>query len=279
MLITVWAFTDFSFFSNKSNIDGYYLVLWLIGAACAWWLSSRVAAHLLMFGLTLWIWFNVAYTLDIPNNTLYTSVLFLSIFGAFLAVGIALYSLGRAQWFKGFEQASLVHLAILLGGLVTIWYLALQMPVDNKWHLVPYQYVPGIIASLLLAGLAAHAYRTDHPLRYDILVAAVFTLVTLAVSAGLARIPFLIQAFMLALTIWAIRMGWRLEYRALSTFGFNAFAAVLLLFYVDTLSSLLDSSLFYFGAGILLVAGAIIIPRFAKANRPNTESPAKGAQS
>jgi uncharacterized membrane protein len=38
----------------------------------------------------------------------------------------------------------------------------------------------------------------------------------------------------------------------------------MLLLYVETLGSLLDTSLFYLGAGVLLLAGAVVIPRFMR---------------
>ncbi|MCB1423605.1 MAG: hypothetical protein KDJ69_14305, partial [Nitratireductor sp.] len=67
-------------------------------------------------------------------------------------------------------------------------------------------------------------------------------------------------------------MGWRLEYRSLSTLGFLTFTGVMLLLYFETLGNLLDTSLFYLGAGIVLLAGAIIIPKLARRTRKAGEA-------
>lgn len=264
LLITLWALMGLGLFSSNNRIEYTYLAYWLICAAGAWWLSSRMVAHLLAAGMCIWLFVSAAQYLDVrggPDDLLFVLVV---LFSAYLLVSVSLYSYGKGIWLKGYEPTAIAYGMILVGGMSFLWYMATDQRYNGDWRLVATHYWPGIVASLVTIALAAMAHRQHHPWRYDMLVAAIFTIIASGLSGFIHRVPFLMEAWLLALSIWTIRMGWRLEYRALSTLGFLGFSGVMLLLYFETLGSLLDTSLFYLGAGVLLLLGAVVIPRFMR---------------
>jgi uncharacterized membrane protein len=198
------------------------------------------------------------------NNSRDMLFLLVAMFGSFLGVSLVLYSDGAAKWLKGFELSAILYLMLAIGGFVVIWYAATDQRWNGEWGLVQMAYWPGIAGSLIAAALAAFAYQRANPNRYDMMVAAVFTVIASVLSGFLHRVPFAMEAFMLALSIWTIRMGWRLEYRALTSFGFTGFAGVMLLIYFETVGTLIGTSGFYLGAGLLLLFGAIVLPKILK---------------
>lgn len=267
MAITLWALMDFELFGKPGGFEYGFLAYWLAGAAGAWWLASRFCAHVLMLSLSAWLLFLVFHLAEMSGGKADLTALFAVLFATFGMISLALYSLGGGRWFKGFEPAAIVHLFLLAGALVFFWYLATDLRFNGDWRSVSAASWPGLAGVGVTAILAGLGYRRNHPHFYDLGVTVAFAMVAAALSVAVQRVPFLMEGYMLALSIWVIRMGWRLEYRALSTLGFLGFSAVMLLLYFETLGNLLDTSLFYLGAGILLLLGAVIIPRLARRNR------------
>lgn len=264
MLFTLWSLMQNRMFTNSNVIEYQYLIYWVICALGAWWMNSRFAAHTLMLGLTFWLWYaSVIFDHNygrVDNISFLLCVLFFS----FIVLSAVLYSYGKQLWLKGFEPAALTHVLILIGGLLVIWYFGTDQRYNGKWRMITTLYWPGIIGSIVTIAIAYWGKRISHIYSYDMIVVAVFTIIASILSGFIQRVPFLMEGFLLAMAIWTIRMGWRLEYRALSTWGFIGFTLVMLLIYFRTLGSLIDTSIFYLGAGVLLVAGAIIIPRLAR---------------
>lgn len=263
ILITLWAVMDFDLFGRESKIEYSYLIYWSLGALGAWIASSRFSAHVLSASLVFWLLYMVGESLgreDIRNLLPLYSVLACS----FISIAVMLYSDGAKQWIKGFEGSAIIYLMILVAGLVLIWYLATDLRWTDKWRIVSAAFWPGFVGAVICGAIAFLARRTANPNWYDIAVTAAFAAITCVLSGSATRVPFIMEAFMLALSIWTIRMGWRLEYRAMSTLGFLGFSGVMLLIYFETLGNLLGTSLFYLGAGVLLLVGAFLIPKFMR---------------
>ena len=272
MAITVWALMDFNLFGREDGFEYGFLAYWLAGAAGAWWMASRFTAHILMLSLSTWLLFLVFHLGEMMASGANLTPLFAVLFITFALISLALYSLGDRQWFKGFEPAAIVHLFLLAGALVFFWYMATDMRWNGDWRSVSAASWPGLVGLVVTGILAGLGYQQKNTQRYDLAVTVVFTALAAALSLALQRVPFLMEGYMLALSIWVIRMGWRLEYRSLSTLGFLTFTGVMLLLYFETLGNLLDTSLFYLGAGIVLLAGAIIIPKLARRTRKAGEA-------
>ncbi|GEM_PF-1207038 len=264
VLITLWSVMDFELFGSRKTMEYSYIFYWLVGAAGAWWLSSRYTAQLLSAALVFWLLYVVAFSIDGPGGQQNLLPLQIILACSFVAVCLTLLSLGGPQYLKSFEPPALVYLMILIAGLVFMWYMATDMRWNGSWRMVSAHYLPGFIGLLICAGLAYFAKQSNNTHRYDVLVTGVFAGISIALAGSASRVPFIMEAFMLAMSIWTIRMGWRIEYRQLTSLGFAGFSAVMLLIYFETLGNLLDTSLFYLGVGVLMLLGAYFIPRFAR---------------
>jgi hypothetical protein len=95
---------------------------------------------------------------------------------------------------------------------------------------------------------------------YDLWVSVVAGVLILAVYLVLP-LPLLPQALLLALFIWITRMGWRLDLRSLRVIGMGGFVLALLMIYGVTVGTLIGTSGFYLGAGVILLGGAWVATR------------------
>jgi uncharacterized membrane protein len=263
MLVCLWTFMGRGWTGPFSKVEYIFLLYWGLCAAAAWWMASRFSAHVLAMAMAAWILVSSVAWFDFGKSTDMTFLL-VSLFAAFVAISLALYSDGAGKWLRNFELPAILYLMFVIAGLVTIWYFATDKLGSGDWHLIQTAYWPGMAGSLFAVALAFFGHQHDNPNRYDMIVTAVFAAIASILSGFLHRIPFVMETFMLAMSIWTIRMGWRLEYRALSTFGFIGFSCVMLLIYFMTVGTLIGTSGFYLGAGLLLLLGALVLPKLLR---------------
>ena len=258
ILFTVWTFIDFDLFGQTPKTQYSFLIYWLVCALAAWWMKSRFAGHMTMLSLGIW--------------TIYTSVIagfegdplfvFVVIGLLFVTISLALFSDGWRSSFYGFEKTALNYLFLTLGALVLMWHIASME--DSDWQQLPVLIWPSLVAALSCAVVAGLGQRLHNKNLYDLIVTACFALMVSLLAGPLRGVPFLKEAFLLAISIWAVRMGWRLEYRSLTVIGFIGFAAVMILIYFVTVGTLLGTAAFYLGAGAILLGSALVIPRIFK---------------
>lgn len=270
ILITIWALMNTGL--RRDGIEYAFIAYWLAGAAAAFWLKSRFAGHVLLAGMVVWLTVSaIAYTdMDRQGRDLLFMQIALS--GALASVALLLYAGGRWPVRAAFFRPAIVYALLAAGAMLALWYAASE-PVfaGATAHLIG-TYWPGLAAVLLIAGCASLAYREQASFAYDIAIAGVMTAIATALTAFAAGTPFITEAFLLAMSIWTIRMGWRLEYRPLAATGWIGFAASMLAIYARTVGTLLDTSLFYLGAGVLLLAGAAIAARISRKTQPDGEA-------
>ncbi len=264
MLVTLW--TAMVTLADDGGVNPIYLAWWLACAAGAWWLRSRFCAHLCAAGLLVWTGLAVVWTAAELETFTYGLV---AVCAAFLLISLALFSDGRHRWLRGFEQAAMAYLLLLIGGLLVPWYgfrwversdlgtSAEKMGVDFL--------VPAILFALT-AAIAILAWARKAPNRYDQAFCAVWCGAMIAlIVPEITDLAFVVEAVLLAISVWIIRMGARQETRSMSVLGYLAFAVVMLAIYFQTAGTLLGTSGFYLGAGILLVLAAWALPRFVNA--------------
>ena len=273
-LFTLWFFLgyrdDFQV-RTEAEINWTYLAMLAVCGGLAYWLRSRTSAHLIAIGGIMWLYTTVAILTDRHDTLAYMfavyAVLFVSMAAMFL-------SMERGQVLRGFEPVVVIYLVICMCVMTAAWIAAqdhiVGRPGSDYWTTSLWPMVVVLIAAL---GLVAFAAVREMTALYDVAVCAgwvalsIFTLSSVGTS-----IPYLADAFALALSIWLIRMGGRQAIPSVSRIGYAAFAAVMLLIYFRTAGSLLGTSGFYFATGLLLVLGAIFLPRLLRRNTSSDEA-------
>ncbi len=266
-----WSYTEHSRFTDV-QINYLYLLFWVVCAAVAWWLRSRMSAHLLIIGLIVWLAFTVAILTERHDTPAYLFGLYALLF---VVIALAITSNEQGRWLRGAEATIINYMVLCIVGMTALWVAVVSADLTDKTlpnlfansHLVP-------MIIMLVAALAILVNATTRklPSVYDITFCAVWIAVALfALSSVGLRIPFLGEAFALAISIWLIRMGNRQDIATVTRLGYLAFAMVMLLLYFRTASTLLGTTGFYLTAGILMVLGAIFLPKLFRSRQEEKE--------
>jgi uncharacterized membrane protein len=274
-LFTLWMTFEYwdTFTFAKAQINVLYLAFWLACAALAWWLRSRLSAHLLMMGLVGWIFITAVILTERHDTPIYLFGLY-SLWFVIIALMITSNELG--PWLRRAEATAIRYLSLVIVGMTAVWAVSISpdlftrksLDIFLNAHLWP-------MAALLVVALAilVNAMRRKSAHVYDIAFCAVWIAVAIVglSSIGL-RIPFFGEAFSLALSIWLIRMGARQDIPAVTRLGYVGFAMIMLLIYFRTAGTLLGTTGFYLTAGILMVVGAIFLPKLFRSKPANQEA-------
>lgn len=264
VLITVWlVMRTIPEFGADAPINLLYPVFWLGAAALAWWLRSRLAAHLLAVGAIVWIAATVGILTEREENLTLAAATYA---GMFLLAGAALLAQKRGGRLRDVGALALGYVVISIIAMTGLWIAARAFGEGEAERMAGSISEPAIAVILAAtAALAAFAYARARDLVYDLSFCALWTAITLlAVTEPGRQIPFLAEAFALALSIWFIRMGGRHDVPGVTRLGYLAFALVMGLIYFRTAGTLLGTSGFYLAAGLALVLGAVFVPRLLR---------------
>ena len=170
----------------------------------------------------------------------------------------------------------MTYVSMVLVGLAVSWiliaddgYVARQLRgSQNYFHILVS--LPLILAA---GGLLGFARMRGSKQIYD-LVFVVFwmTVAMLATTVIGLKIPFAPELALLGLSVWLIRMGDRQEVAGVLRLGYIGFAAVLLMVYIRTVGSLMGGTIFYAVSGVLMVSGAIFLPRLLRNRNKDEEA-------
>ncbi|MBL4598017.1 MAG: DUF2157 domain-containing protein [Rhizobiaceae bacterium] len=276
-LFTLWFWLglNFNLFgSNKNEINLLYLAFWAMCGGAAYWLEARKSAHLLMLGILFWL----TITLMIYSERYETIAYFLGAYAAFyLCIALAIFSLEKWNSMREFEAPFIAYMVMCIIALTSIWVgiLTFGDASDIERMFNTSNQIP--VAICLVLTLVVFLYGWNQKMHgvYDVGFCGFWIAVwMLATSFYGAQIPFINEAASLGLSIWLIRMGERQDIASVVRLGYLAFAMVMLLIYFRTAGTLLGTTAFYLISGILLVLGAIFIPRIFRLLRGNKEASA-----
>jgi uncharacterized membrane protein len=256
-LFALWHGMQIDTFMRDTDLNLPYLGWWLMGSGLALWLRSRAAAHISVIALCFWL----LSALTTVQSPVLAALILAGL--AVTAISGLLASLSGPRLLRGFEGVALAY-AVLMLGLVT-FYLTLSVTETGLRGAPPETADPRgwIIPALMLIPplvLALIGQVRGWLLAYDLWVSVVAGVLILAVYL-VFPLPLLPQALLLALFIWITRMGWRLDLRSLRVIGTGGFVLALLMIYGVTVGTLIGTSGFYLGAGVILLGGAWIATR------------------
>ncbi len=251
------------FWSLGNDPFYYYPFLWVVFVAMAVWLKSRVAGHLLMLGILLW---SLLFMQFWDSGHLFRSMLLVAM--ALVLAAIVLRDATNDQSLGTFGPTAIGYLFVIL-----FFFVAADLGSRGSITRLSGSDGFGIGTAALLAGSGicfaiafAMRARGETVLR-DQWILGIAGLVLLSWRfLGLGGFIFsAIVAF--ALSIWTIRFGWRLENRFLTAIGYLGFVATLLITYAELFGSLINTSLFYAIAGVVLMVAAIVMLRRERKSR------------
>lgn len=272
-LFTLWFMLDNDFhFGSRAEVNFLYPVFWVMCCATAYWLKAQRSSHSLMWGISLWL----GVTMLIYTQRHDTIAYFLALYASlYVLIGLAIISLEKWQILDKFEAPFIAYLVMCAIGFTALWVGASSFDkefFDQLQTLGSINYVPMIICLMIALGVFAYAGLKKLSSFYDLGFCVFWIAVSLfATSKFGVQIPFIGEALSLGLALWFIRMGDRQDIPSVVRLGYLAFGMVMLLIYFRTVGSLLDTTAFYLISGVLLVLGAIFVPRILKLIRSDKE--------
>jgi uncharacterized membrane protein len=256
-LFALWHVMQIDIAARAHDLNLVYLVWWLAGAGLAWWQRNRLAGHLSVLALCLWLLSALATVQSPHAAALMLLAATVSVMSGLLA------SFSGRRFLHGFEAPILAYAALVLGACA--FYLTLShgahdwpMPGDDMAHGTLWSVLALLAAPSVVLALLARVRAWT--LAYDLAACAGLGIILLLAHV-MPRIPLLSEALLLAPFIWITRMGWRLDQRSLRAIGMAGFILALLVVYDKTVGSLIGTSGFYLGAGLILLSGAWVATR------------------
>lgn len=266
-LFGLWHAMQIDIFGGGTDLNLPYLGWWLAGAALAWWLNSKAAAHISV--ITLCFWLLTALT-AVASPQLAAILLALS---AVTAISAMLASLSGPLLLRGFEGAALGYATSLLGLVTYFLTVGIDDYTGDTAQIRTDAGLSGMLLPLLVLlaplALAVAGHLRRWVFAYDLWVAFLAGVLMLVIFY-LWPVPLLPEAMLLAVFIWITRMGWRLDQRGLRVIGMFGFVMALLLIYAVTVGTLIGTSGFYLGAGVILLGGAWLATRLDPKRRSST---------
>lgn len=224
-------------------------------------MHSRLTAHVVMLGLIGWIG-QVVLTVGAPE----ANVPVAAAGGIAVMAGLIALHGHRRSPLAGFEAAAMSYAALFSGGAVAVLYVAVAADAESL-VLSPLAAV-AISAALLFAGLA---WRAGHHAN-EAASAAGMAVAALAVF-GLGVRPVIVgEAYLVGFPLWLIWLSGRLGLPSLRRDGILGFALAVLMVYAVTVGSLIGTSTFYLGFGVILLVFAGLAVRLRRAREARNEA-------
>lgn len=239
-----------------ATVNLAYLGWWTCGAVLAALLPSRFCGHVSALALVAWVF------VSLGQEDFDRLAAMLAVGGALVVVSLMLISAASGRWLRGFEGAALFYTLGLALALTVLLHLS---GTDFLFRTGSAPVGAPVLFAAPVACLVAAlwGYMQGVDTRYDLWVTTLAAALFSAIFTGQWS-QWLTAAFALGLALWITRMGWRLSLRRLRWLGIAGFAVILLIVYAETLGSLMGTAGFYLGAGILLLVGALILPRILR---------------
>lgn len=239
-----------------------FVLAWGISAAGAWFLKSRLAAHALAITGLAWLWSTAAVLAARHEDFTFVTALFMVHFAGIAAL---VFLREHRHTLAGFDDAMIGYLVLILGLGVAIWVFASSLGPQTESsyaRIAAASMIPSLLIAAGCAALAFRAYAGQSAQLYDLAFVALWALLAaLLMHTPLRSVPFVNEAYGLAVSIWMIRMGGRQEITAATRLGYLLFTGLMLVIYFRTAGTILGTAGFYLLTGLVMVLGSIFLPR------------------
>lgn len=265
-----WAGAEIIQFDHK--VFWPFLPIWAIAAATAYWLAFRPGIHLAFLSFMAWFFASLEQLVEFTGlNEGEVGVLFVLLMLAGFVHGLVI-ARKNPPWSLGFGGALAKYcLSVFL-------VLAFVLQYENvKSALLPGPLALILIVVLGIAVLAGALFALSGKIFSvsDVVLFGSFTLWfgVLWFVQALIHV-WIMVGVVLGLSIWLLSLGQRLNDRVMVWMALFAFGCDVIYLYVETLGSLLDTSVFFLVGGILLIGlafGLETLRRFLGKRRKGDE--------
>jgi uncharacterized membrane protein len=243
-----------------------FVFAWGLCAAGAWFLKSRLAAHCLAVTGFAWLWSTAAVLSSRHDDLTFVTCLYML---NFLAIAALIFIREHRRALADFDDAMIGYLILIIGIGVAIWVvvssLGQQTPASYT-RIAAASIFPSLLVVAGCGAFAARAYLHQSVQVYDLVFIGLWTLLTtLLMHTPLRSVPFINEAYGLAVSIWMIRMGRRQEVSSATRLGYLLFTGLMLVIYFRTAGTILGTAGFYLLSGLVMVLSSVFLPRFLRA--------------
>ncbi len=279
VLLTVWSgwevFGDFEI--DAPSFHWQFLPWWAAGVAYLAYEKWRPGYHLAAISFFSWLYLAVAVWMQLSGIKEAT--------GALIGFEIGLLIAGLGCFAASLSDSRLIELRAFSQALTAYGFAALLLfafPVQfmllfGLAGLKEVQVLPVLLPALAACSLLVMAHQRGTLAKVDMLaggLAAIVPIIVSLIGAGAGStlwFKLLFAGFVIALSIWAIRFGWRQHIRVITILGYVAFGAELLYIYFETFGTLLNTAIFYLIAGALLLVMALGFARLERTSDVHKE--------
>ncbi len=259
-LIIWWAGSEIIDFSK--NPFWPFLPVWAIAAALTYWLSLRFGLHLAFLSLMAWI----IASLDQLVKLLGLTDNEIAILLVLLPLVIFVFGLVAAHknrpWTLGFGRA-LSNYGIITFLLISSITQVIPRELQVAPGTIPLIAILAIGALILLAAIINLRNKVFSLMDFGLFLgfAIWYSLIWFYPIPGRIWLP---AAVFLGLAIWLLTFGQKRDDQLLVIVALIAFGGEVLYLYVETLGTLLDTSLFFLLGGVLLIVLSFALETFRR---------------
>ncbi len=264
-LIAIWAGSEI--FDYGQKLFWPFLPVWAVAAVLAWWLSFRFAIHLAFLSFMAWLFTSLEQLIEISGLGETETGALLVMFIAGLIVAGYLMQAGNWKWTLGFggAMANYAICCLLLIGFVE--QLGHNFLPDNISIMVVA--VLAIMAVMVIVGSLRLVKRKVFNPGDAMLFSGFCAWFILFFFVKDINHLWLLAGVYLGFIIWLLIFAQRRSDGLLVALALLAFAGQVLYIYMETLGTLLDTSLFFLLGGVLLVVlafGLEMLRRYLERN-------------
>ena len=259
-LIIWWAGAEIVDFGK--NPFWPFLPLWAIASALTYWLALRFGLHLAFLSLMAWIIASLDKLVKLLGLTDNEIAILLVMLPLVIFVSGLVASYKNRPWTLNFGRA-LSNYGMITFLAVSSLTQVIPRELQVAPATIPLAVMLAIGALIILASIINLRNKVFSLIDFGLFLgfALWYTVIWFYPIPGRIWLP---AAVFLGLTIWLLAFAQKRDDQLLVTIALIAFGGEVLYLYIETLGTLLDTSLFFLLGGVLLVALSFALETFRR---------------